>query len=171
MKNIEERLSAVRMEMAADNLDAFLVPRADEYLGEYVPEHNERLRWISGFSGSAGTVVVLKDSAAVFVDGRYTIQVQQQVSGDLFEFHHLIEDPPLGWIGSKLKRKSRVGIDTRLHPYSFFKTASAAFLSLDIELVEVSPNPIDQHWNDRVIPEPELALLLGEDFTGEHSSK
>jgi Xaa-Pro aminopeptidase len=171
MNDIEERLRAVRKEMAAENLDAFLVPRADEYLGEYVPEHNERLRWISGFSGSAGAVVVLKDAAAVFVDGRYTIQVQQQVPGDLFEFHHLIEDPPIEWIGRKLKRKSRVGIDTRLHPYSFFKTASAAFSALDIELVEVSPNPIDQHWNDRATPEPELALLLGEEFTGEHSSK
>ena len=83
MKNIEERLRAVRKDMTAENLDAFLVPRADEYLGEYVPEHNERLHWISGFSGSAGAVVVLKESAAIFVDGRYTIQVQQQVPGEL----------------------------------------------------------------------------------------
>ena len=89
MKEIQDRLSAVRAEMVTADLDAFLVPRADEYLGEYVPEHNERLRWISGFSGSAGIVIVLSDEAVIFVDGRYTIQVQQQVPGDLFEFRVL----------------------------------------------------------------------------------
>ncbi len=171
MDKIEDRLGAVREEMKAENLDAFLVPRADEYLGEYVPDHNERLRWISGFSGSAGFVVLLKDSAAIFVDGRYTIQVQQQVPGHLFEFHHLIEDPPLAWLGRTLKKKARVGIDTRLHPYSFFKTASGTLSALHIQLVEMKKNPIDQHWTNRPIPEPELALLLGEEFTGEHSSK
>ncbi len=170
MNSIEQRLRSVRKEMKADNLDAFLVPRADEYLGEYVPEHNERLHWISGFSGSAGFVVILADSAAIFVDGRYTIQVQQQVPGDLYEFHHLIEDPPLGWIGRTLKKNARVGIDSRLHPYAFFKTASDTLSALGLELVEVRKNPLDQHWTNRPTPEPELVLQLSEEFTGEHSA-
>ncbi len=76
---IQQRLELVRQEMAKSNLDAFIIPRADEYLGEYVPPQNERLQWLSGFSGSAGVAVVLKTRAAMFVDGRYTIQVRQQV--------------------------------------------------------------------------------------------
>ena len=92
-KTIHERLTQVRAEFAVNNIDAYIVPRADEFLGEYVPLQNERLAWVSGFTGSAGMVVVLKTSAAIFVDGRYTIQVRQQVSADHYEFHHLIEEP------------------------------------------------------------------------------
>ena len=76
---VQDRLALIQQEMAAHSLDAYMIPRADEYLGEYVPPQNERLEWISGFTGSAGAVIVLKDSAAIFVDGRYTIQVRQQV--------------------------------------------------------------------------------------------
>ena len=78
-QSIQQRLAAVRAEMAKSGLDAFIIPRADEYLGEYVPQRNERLRWISGFSGSAGMAIVLKSGAAIFVDGRYTVQVKQQI--------------------------------------------------------------------------------------------
>ena len=74
--------------MAQANYDALVVPRADEYLGEYIPLHKERLRWISGFTGSAGAALILRERAAMFVDGRYTVQVRQQVSEQLFEFLH-----------------------------------------------------------------------------------
>ncbi len=167
---IKTRLEAVRNEMETEKLDAFIVPRADEYLGEYVPEHNERLKYISGFSGSAGMVVLLKDRAAVFVDGRYTIQVQQQVPSDLYEYHHLIEDPPISWLGRTLGKNARVGIDSRLHTYAFYQSTLAALSALDIQLVEVSENPIDKHWQDRAIPEPQLAMLLEQEFTGESSA-
>ena len=80
---MNDRLAAVRDCMREAGLDALIVPRADEYLGEYVPAHNERLRWISGFSGSAGVAIVLQDSAAIFVDGRYTVQVRQHVQVEL----------------------------------------------------------------------------------------
>lgn len=170
MDEINDRLYAVRTEMAATKLDALLIPRADEYLGEYVPEHNERLRWISGFTGSAGMAIVLKEKAAIFVDGRYTIQVQQQVPNNLFDFHHLIEEPPLKWLGTALTKGTRVGIDSRLHSYSFYRSALAILAPLDITLVEVESNPIDNQWTDRPFPEPTLAMLLGEDFTGEHSN-
>ncbi len=170
INRIEQQLSVIREEMARENIDAFLVPRADEYLGEYVPEHNERLLWLTGFSGSAGSAVILKDRAAIFVDGRYTIQVQQQVTKDLFEFHHLIEDPPLQWLGRSLESGARVGIDSRLHSYAFYKSALESLSSLGIHLVEMKSNPIDNNWIDRPVPEPILATLLGEEFTGEHSS-
>ena len=170
MDAINDRIYAVRTEMAAADLDALLIPRADEYLGEYVPEHNERLRWISGFTGSAGMAIVLKEKAAIFVDGRYTLQVQQQVPNNLFGFHHLIEEPPLKWLGSALAPGARVGFDSRLHPYSFYESANALLAPLNVTLVEIDSNPIDNQWTDRPFPEPELAMLLGEDFTGEHSS-
>ncbi len=80
MKPIAQRLESLRAQMAARGYDALVVPRADEYLGEYIPAHNERLRWVSGFTGSAGTVVVMRDRAAIFVDGRYTVQVRNEVS-------------------------------------------------------------------------------------------
>ena len=91
MQTIAQRLQSIRAQMEVMNLAALIVPRADEYLGEYIPEHHERLRWISGFTGSAGVVIVLRESAAIFVDGRYTVQVRQQVSADLFDMLHLVE--------------------------------------------------------------------------------
>ncbi|MFN3238924.1 MAG: aminopeptidase P family N-terminal domain-containing protein, partial [Pseudomonadales bacterium] len=93
--NLSDKLSQIRQEMTARSLDAYMIPRADEYLGEYVPPQNERLEWVSGFTGSAGAVIVLLDRAAIFVDGRYTIQVRQQVPGDLFEYHHIVDEPPI----------------------------------------------------------------------------
>ncbi|MGK2926994.1 MAG: aminopeptidase P family N-terminal domain-containing protein [Lysobacterales bacterium] len=95
MTDIAKRLARVRQHMSRLGLDALIVPRADEYLGEYIPERNERLRWISGFTGSAGVVIVLQDRAVIFVDGRYTVQATKQVPEDLFEVLHLIETPHL----------------------------------------------------------------------------
>lgn len=83
-QTIVQKLTTIRAHMEVADLDAFIIPRADEYLGKHIPEHNQRLLWSSGFSGSAGTVIILKDSAAIFVDGRYTIQVKQQVNTELF---------------------------------------------------------------------------------------
>jgi len=91
---IATRLAAVRAAMREERIDALVVPHADEYLGEYLPEHNQRLRWLSGFDGSAGVAIVLADATAIFVDGRYTVQVRQQVPGELFEYHHLLDEPP-----------------------------------------------------------------------------
>ena len=90
MYSIDEKLAMVRKAMAEEDIQAFVVPTTDEYLGEYVPQHNQRLRWISGFSGSAGMAIILADRASIFVDGRYTIQVKQQVSEELYEVHHLL---------------------------------------------------------------------------------
>src|SRR5210317_2005480 len=113
MQTISARLQALRAQMAEAGLDALIIPRADEYLGEYIPEHNERLRWISGFTGSAGVVIVLRESAAIFVDGRYTVQVRQQVSADLFDMLHLVEQPHVEWLAARLKTGDRVGYDPR----------------------------------------------------------
>ena len=154
--------------MAAADIQAFIVPRADEYLGEYVPAHNERLQWISGFSGSAGMAIILADRAAIFVDGRYTIQVKQQVSADLYEHHHLIDETPIAWLKSQLT-SGRIGIDSRLHAFKWFKDTSAECNAAGLSLFELPSNPIDDNWQDRPIPDEQLATLLGSQFTGEQS--
>lgn len=92
---IANRLAAIRSELTSANLDAFIIPRADEYLGEYVPEHNERLYWATDFTGSAGMAIVLKDKAAIFTDGRYTVQVRLQVDANLFSYESLTDTPQI----------------------------------------------------------------------------
>ena len=99
-----ERLGRLRRELSARGLDGFVVPRADEHQGEYVPPRGQRLAWLTGFNGSAGLAVVLRKRAALFVDGRYTLQAAQQVDRDRFEIHHLIDEPPASWIGAALRR-------------------------------------------------------------------
>jgi len=113
MQTISARLQALRAQMAEADLAALIIPRADEYLGEYIPEHNERLRWVSGFTGSAGVVIMLRDTAAIFVDGRYTVQVRQQVSEKLFQILHLIDEPHVEWLAKQLEAGDRVGYDAR----------------------------------------------------------
>ena len=167
--DVKERLELIRQEMASRNLDAYLIPRADEYLGEYVPLQNERLHWASGFSGSAGLVIVLKDRAAIFVDGRYTIQVRQQVSETEFEFYHLVEQPPVDWLAQQLESGARVGLDSRTFTYSAFKAHKSKLNTRGIDLVEVEANLVDLNWQDRPQPEAQLAMLLSESYTGEHS--
>src|SRR3989442_13955752 len=94
------RLAALRTELARRNLTGFLVPRADRHQNEYVPASEERLAWLTGFTGSAGTAIVLMERAALFVDGRYTLQVREQVDTSLFTIEHLVETPPDNWIES-----------------------------------------------------------------------
>src|SRR5580658_8890792 len=92
------RLSALREELSRQKLDGFIVPRADEHLGEYVPASAERLAWLTGFTGSAGIAVVLADKAAVFTDGRYVLQLANQTDGALWERQHVTENPPAAWL-------------------------------------------------------------------------
>jgi Xaa-Pro aminopeptidase len=107
--------------MAQANYDALVVPRADEYLGEYIPLHKERLRWISGFTGSAGAALILRERAAMFVDGRYTVQVRNEVPADLFAYHHLIEEPQAQWLATAPCREgARVACDPRLHSLHWY---------------------------------------------------
>ncbi|WP_299491079.1 aminopeptidase P family protein [uncultured Shewanella sp.] len=166
---IATRLNAIRTEMANNDLDAFIVPRADEYLGEYVPAHNERLYWATGFTGSAGMAIILKGSAAIFTDGRYTVQVRQQVSAGLFEYLSLTDVPQIQWLIDTLPTHSRVGIDSRLHSFNWFQKAQSAFHKADITLVTLDENPIDIHWNNRPEASSSPAILFSHDYAGESS--
>ena len=103
---IETRVAQVRAELAMQELDAFIVPHDDEHLGEYIPAYAERLDWITGFNGSAGVAIIMAQRAALFVDGRYTVQARMQTPAELFEFLHLIENPHVQWLAEQLRQQS-----------------------------------------------------------------
>ena len=170
MNSIAERLDAVREQMRRRGLDALIVPRADEYLGEYIPESNERLRWISGFTGSAGVVVVLADAAAIFVDGRYTVQVRQQVPAQLFDFLHLVDEPHARWLGKRLGDGRRVGYDPRMHTLTWQKKTADTLARSGVELAALDENLIDLCWRDRPQPKRHPAILLEMRYTGKSSA-
>lgn len=166
---IANRLAAIRSELANANLDAFIIPRADEYLGEYVPEHNERLYWATDFTGSAGMAIVLKDKAAIFTDGRYTVQVRLQVDANLFSYESLTDTPQVEWLCDTLPAGARVGFDARLHTLAWFENAKATLAKAQIELVAVEQNPIDKHWQNRPAPSSAAITLFSNDSAGKTS--
>ena len=106
----QDRLASLRAELKRRRLDGFIVPRQDEFQGEYVAPYAERLRWLTGFAGSWGMAIVLADRAAIFVDGRYTLQVREQVDTALFTPHHLIDEPPPEWMEKNLGQRSGAGL-------------------------------------------------------------
>jgi Xaa-Pro aminopeptidase len=150
---ISARLAALRKELAGQGLAGFLVPRADEHQGEYVPKRAERLAWIANFTGSAGLAIVLKDKAAIFVDGRYTIQVREQVDAQLFEIRHLINEPPEAWIAGNLKKGEVLGFDPWLITPDAAQRYREAARKAGAELKAVDRNPLDAAWTDQP-PEP-----------------
>ena len=105
------RVAALRTELAQRGLDGLMVPRADRQQNEYLPACEERLAWLTGFTGSAGAAVVLKDRAALFVDGRYTVQAAVQTDGTVFSIAHLAETPPHEWLAQNLPAGARLGYD------------------------------------------------------------
>lgn len=166
--SIAERVSALRGWLTQQGLDAVIIPHEDEYLGEYVPQHNERLHWITGFTGSAGAAVITQDKAAIFVDGRYTVQVRKQVPESTFEYRHLIEEPFLDWLQETLATGSKVGFDPRMHRASWLKAAQRK-LDGELQLVATSTNPVDQLWTDRPEALVSPVRLMSDEFVGQNS--
>ncbi|MBL6456146.1 aminopeptidase P family protein [Belnapia sp. T6] len=142
-----ERLSALRAELARAGVDGFLIPRADEYLGEYVPPSGERLAWLTGFTGSAGLAVVLMDRAALFTDGRYTTQAAQQTDPALWEQRHITEQPAADWLAEHAAGK-RIGYDPWLHS----EAALGRLEKPGLTFVPLPANPLDAVWADRPAP-------------------
>ncbi|KOE92982.1 aminopeptidase P family protein [Vibrio parahaemolyticus] len=161
-------VNAIREWLTQHNIDALLIPHEDEYLGEYVPAHNERLHWLTGFTGSAGAAVITQDKAAIFVDGRYTVQVTKQVPSELFEYRHLIEEPALDWIQDNLTTNASVAIDPRMHSSAWLDIAQAK-LAGKLELNILSSNPIDELWHDRTAPVVSDVRLMPTEAVGQSS--
>ena len=166
MQTHEARLSALREELARRGIDGFVVPISDEHLSEYVGDYAQRLAWLTGFGGSAGSAVVLKNHAAMFVDGRYTIQVRDQVDGKLFDYMSVPKDQPGDWIAAHAAECARIGFDPWLHTRGWAKAMEARLAKAGITLVALDSNPVDAVWADQ--PERPLAPAFIHDdaFTG-----
>ena len=149
---IHERVARLRNELGHERLTGFLVPRADEHQGEYVPPRAQRLGWLTGFTGSAGLAVVLTDRAAIFVDGRYTLQVRDEAPADLFEYHHVTESPPAEWLRLGLRQGDRLGYDPWLHTIESVERLQAACAKVGASLVPVPENLVDRIWDDQPPP-------------------
>jgi Xaa-Pro aminopeptidase len=144
-----KHLPRLRKALSAGGLDGFIVPHEDEWQNEYVPPAYDRLAWVSGFTGSAGAAVVLADHAAIFVDGRYTLQVRAQVDGQLFEYRDLIDGGPAAYLRERAPRGGKIGYDPKLHSPDSLERLRAAAEAAGATLVPVSINPIDGIWDDR----------------------
>ncbi|MBD8890551.1 aminopeptidase P family protein [Roseibium litorale] len=143
------RAALLRSELKRLSLDGFLIPRADAHQGEYVPPCDCRLQWLTGFTGSAGMAAVLGGEAAIFVDGRYTIQVADQVDLKVFPAQHLINEPVTDWLSSRLRKGQRLGIDAMLHTVREVRRLREISAAAGAELVLLEDNPIDAVWEGR----------------------
>jgi Xaa-Pro aminopeptidase len=165
------RLKLLREELAAEGLAGFIIPRADEHQGEYVPLCGQRLAWLTGFTGSAGMAVVLKNRAAVFVDGRYTLQAGAQVDAKAYEIRHLIEEPAAGWLAAAARKGEAIGYDPWLHTPQEVERLKAGVERAGATLRAVERNPLDAVWGGRpaaplapVFPQPDA-------FAGESAAE
>ena len=174
MNTHEARLDALRKELRERGLDGFVIPISDEHMSEYVGPYAQRLAWLTGFGGSAGTVAVLTDparepAAAIFVDGRYTLQVRDQVDGRLYAYESVPETSVAQWLGEHAPEGGRIGYDPWLHGKRWATAAAEALEGRGAELVPVESNPVDAVWHDRPSPSLAPALVHDERFAGQGS--
>ncbi|MCX8475609.1 MAG: aminopeptidase P family protein [Sphingomonas sp.] len=161
MSTYADRLHALREQLRRDRLDGFVVPLTDEHMSEYVGAYAQRLAWLTGFQGSAGSAVVLSSEAAIFTDGRYTLQVRQQVSADHWQYVPVPQVSIAGWLGEHAPEGGRIGYDPWLHTRAWVEEARRALAEKGAELVAVDTNPVDAVWPDR--PAPSDATLAVQD--------
>ena len=157
MSTYADRLAALREQLKRDQLDGFAVPLTDEHMSEYVGSYAQRLAWLTGFEGSAGSAVVLPEEAAIFTDGRYTLQVRQQVDGNHWSFQSVPETSIAAWLKEHAPEGARIGYDPWLHRRDWVRQATEALAAKGAQLVPVRDNPIDRVWQDR--PEASKAAL------------
>ncbi|PTQ63849.1 Xaa-Pro aminopeptidase [Sphingomonas sp. PP-CE-3G-477] len=168
---IADRLAALRAQLTADTLDGFVIPLTDEHMSEYVGGYAQRLAWLTGFGGSAGTAVVLADRAAIFTDGRYTIQVREQVDGAQWDYADVPQTSPAAWLAKHAPEGGRIGYDPWLHTGTWVAEATTGLADRSATLVAVDTNPIDAIWTDRPAPSPAKLTVQPDQFTGASSAK
>lgn len=170
MSTYTARLAALRAQLARQRLDGFVVPLTDEHMSEYVGDYARRLAWLTGFQGSAGSAVVLPEAAAIFTDGRYTLQVREQVSGDDWEYVAVPATSIADWLGEHAPTGGRIGYDPWLHTRAWVEEARAALAARGAELVAVDTNPVDAVWPDRPIPSDAQLVVQDEAQAGASSA-
>lgn len=168
---IAARLALLRASLARRGLDGFIIGRADDHQGEYVPKNAERLHYVSGFTGSAGMAVVLATKAAIFVDGRYTIQVKDQVDPALYIYRHLVTEPADAYIAAEATKGQKIGFDPKLFTPDQAQRFRAAASRVGAELVAVDSNPVDEIWAGR--PADPISAVLPHDlkFAGQGTAE
>jgi Xaa-Pro aminopeptidase len=165
------RLEALRAELSRRGLDGFIVPHTDRYQSEYLPPSEERLAWLTGFTGSAGSAIILADRAAIFVDGRYTLQAAEQVDTASITIQHINESAPDVWLQTNLAPGATVGYDPWLHTAEGAEKLAKACVAAAATLTATEPNPIDAIWTDRPGP-PRGAIVLHDlRFAGEPTTE
>jgi len=170
MQTHEARLAALRKELERQGLDGFVIPISDEHLSEYVGAYAQRLAWLTGFGGSAGTAAVLRDKAAIFVDGRYTLQVRDQVDGRLYEYKSVPQDKLADWLAQNAAEGAKIGFDPWLHTSGWVKATAKALEKVGAELVPVEANPVDAVWQDRPEPSSAPAFVQNDALAGRSSA-
>jgi Xaa-Pro aminopeptidase len=156
------RVAALRAELLKRGLDGFIVPRADRFQNEYVPPCAEQLAWLTGFTGSAGDAIILADRAVIFVDGRYLVQVGEEIDSAVFSVVHLAEQSPTLWIEANLPAQAKFGYSPWLHTIEGAERLAKACAAARAMLVPVEDNPIDAIWTDR--PQPPLGAVVPHDL-------
>jgi len=165
------RVAALRAELKRRGLDGFIVPRADRHQNEYVPPSEERLAWLTGFTGSAGVAIVLADRAALFVDGRYQVQAPEQTDTAVFAIEHLTEHPPPAWLEAHLRREQTIGYDPWLHTADGADRLAKACAAAGARLVPVESNPVDALWRERPAPPQGAITLHDARYAGESAAQ
>lgn len=167
-----DRVAALRKELKRRDLDGFIIPKADEHQGEFVARRSERLQWLTGFSGSAGSAVVMRrKDAAVFVDGRYTLQVKKQVDGKLFEHVQMAERSQIDWLRDNLSSGMRLGYDPWLHTDAMRRRLKDVCEETDATLIAVQDNPVDAIWKTQPVAPISPMVPHPQKFAGESASK
>jgi Xaa-Pro aminopeptidase len=171
MSSYADRLAALREQLKADQLDGFVVPLTDEHMSEYVGSYAQRLAWLTGFEGSAGSAVVLPEEAAIFTDGRYTLQVRQQVSADHWSYQSVPETSIADWLKDHAPHGARIGYDPWLHSRDWVVRASDALKARGAALVPVKRNPVDAVWTDRPEASKERLIVHPDRLAGKSSAE
>jgi len=170
MSTHEARLAALREELKRRGLTGFVVPISDEHMSEYVGDYAQRLHWLTGFGGSAGFACVTLTHAAIFVDGRYTVQVREQVDGNLFEYRSIPADTLSAWLAGVCESGARIAYDPWLHTWGWAETLERTLAPKGIALVPAAGNPLDAVWADRPAPSPAPAIPHDEALAGRSSA-
>ncbi|MFV0623968.1 aminopeptidase P family protein [Sphingomonas sp. ac-8] len=166
MSPTSDRLAALRTRLAQQGLDGFVVPLTDEHMSEYVGGYAQRLAWLTGFQGSAGSAVVLAGEAAMFTDGRYTLQVREQVDASDWRFCRVPQESIAGWLAGHAPQDARIGYDPWVHTRGWVAETSAALAARGGTLVPVAANPIDALWIDRPQPSDAPLAVQPDDLAG-----
>jgi Xaa-Pro aminopeptidase len=171
MSSYADRLKALREQLKANSLDGFVVPLTDEHMSEYVGSYAQRLAWLTGFEGSAGSAVVLPEEAAIFVDGRYTLQVRSQVDGKNWSYQSVPKTSTTQWLEEHAPEGARIGYDPWLHTRDWVKKAKEALATRGAELVPVERNPIDEIWTDRPDASKAKLIVQPDEYAGKSAAE